>query len=83
MNWIIPNFDQQILYAVKEISRWAAENFLTLLIIGNILQWLKNQALKTPSVIDDKIISVLIYFFSFAWLKKLTQKPEEPKPEVR
>ncbi len=80
MNWIIPNFDQQILYAIKEISRWAAENFLTILIIGNILQWLKNQALKTPSVVDDKVISLLIYFFSFKWIKKITEpKPEEKK----
>ena len=78
MNWIIPNFDGYVTYFIQEVSRWAGENILTLLIIGNVLQWLSNMAIKSKNVVDDKIISLLIYFFSFKWIKDLTTKKETP-----
>lgn len=71
MNWIIPDIDPYILYAWKETVRWTMANVTTVALITAILSWLKMQAMTTKNVIDDKIITLLIYVFTFSWLPGL------------
>lgn len=71
MNWFIPNTDPYVMYALKELFRWAGDNQYTLMVILTILGWLKIKATQTKTVIDDKIITYLIGLFKFDWLKKL------------
>lgn len=75
MGWQFPNLDQYVIYFVKEVLRWLGDNQYSIYIIGLILSWLKIQAFKTKNVVDDKILTLLIYFFSFQWIKKI-KEPE-------
>ena len=77
MNWMIPDLDVYITYFVKELMRWSGDNVLTLLVITNFLALLKVLAYRTKAVWDDKIVSLLIYFFSFRWVKSLTAGTKE------
>jgi hypothetical protein len=83
LNWYLPSCDQYLIYAYKEGARWVGENGWTLLVVSNILTFLKVMALKTKNVVDDKIVSLLIYFFSFKWVKAMMSPvgtKEKPYP---
>ncbi len=82
MNWTIPDLDPYITYAWKEVVRWTMANVTTSAIILAILSWLKVQAMKTENVIDDKIITLLIYVFTFSWLSDL-QNPQRAQTETK
>lgn len=71
MDWYIPNLEPYLVYFIKEIARWIGDNQQTVYTIILILGWLKLKALKTKNVIDDKIISLLVYFFTFKWFFNL------------
>lgn len=72
MGWYLPDLDPYTMYVIDEITRWAAANWKTLLVITNILTLLKVYAMKTKNVYDDKIITLLLYIVSFKWIKGLT-----------
>jgi hypothetical protein len=67
-NWYIPNSDPWVMYVIGEITRWISDNWVTLLVISNILTGLQWLAFRTKNVYDDKVITLLKYFFSFKWL---------------
>jgi hypothetical protein len=77
MNWYIPDLEPYFIYAWQEFTRWSGANLFAVLIITNILTALKVSALKSKNTVDDKIISLLIYVFSFKWLKALGEKKPE------
>jgi hypothetical protein len=81
MSWYLPDLDPYILYAWKELVRWTMANVTALALITAILSWLKMQAMKTENVLDDKIISLLIYLVSFSWLPGLAKTEPEKKEE--
>lgn len=83
MTWYIPNTDPWINYLFLQIMTWIGNNAVTILVVGNILQILKVAALKSPNVTDDKIITMLIYFFSFGWIDKLKNPKIESKVEPK
>lgn len=72
MNWYIPDTDPIVMAWINELTRWVADNWVTLLILTNILTALKVAAMKTKNVYDDKIITLMLYVVSFKWLKCLT-----------
>ena len=72
MNWYIPDTDPIVMAWINELTRWVADNWVTLLILTNILTALKVAAMKTKNVYDDKIITLMLYVVSFKWLKGLT-----------
>ena len=74
MKWYIPDTDPAVMYAIGELTRWAADNWVTILVATNILTALKVAAMKTKNVYDDKIITFLLYLVSFKWLQDL-RKP--------
>ena len=74
MNWFIPDLDPYTIYAIQEIFRGTGANGVTILVVSNILSALKVIAIKTPTVTDDKIISLLLYVISFEWLRKIAEK---------
>jgi hypothetical protein len=65
-------------YAIKELLRWTAENVLTIIVITNILTYLKILAIRNNRVRDDKILTWLIGFFTFKWVKALTTPIPDP-----
>lgn len=71
MGWYIPNLEPYVIYAINEIIRWIGDNPVTIAIILSFFGWLKIEAVKTKNIVDDKIISVIIYFFSFKWFFNL------------
>ena len=71
MNWYIPNTDPTVMYAINELARWAADNWVTLLVATQVLTLLQVAAYKTKNVYDDKVITFLLYVISFKWLKNL------------
>jgi len=71
MNWYIPNTEDYVLYAIKEIARWSGDNAVTVLVVTNVLTYLKTWAIKSDKAVDDKIITLLLYFLRFDWLRKL------------
>jgi hypothetical protein len=80
MHWYIPNVDPWVNYFFLQVMTWIGNNAVTILVIGNILQLLQAMAIKSPNTTDDKIITMLIYFFSFKWIDKLKNpKPAQPK----
>lgn len=79
MNWYIPDLEPYLLYAWAELSRWQGANPYIIGLILGVLGWLKVWALKSKNVVDDKIVSLLIYVFGFKWLKVLTEKKDAPK----
>ena len=87
MNWIIPNTDPWVNYFFLQIMTWIGNNAVTILVIGNILQLIQAAAIKSPNVTDDKIITMLIYFFSFRWVNairnpKIDKSKTEPKIDL-
>jgi hypothetical protein len=38
---------------------WLSRNLLAVSIVGHVLAWLKIKAIRTPSVVDDRIVSYL------------------------
>lgn len=72
MNWYIPDTDPIVMAWINELTRWVADNWVTLLILTNVLTALKVAAMKTKNVYDDKIITLMLYVVSFKWLKGLT-----------
>lgn len=82
LNWAIPNTDPAIDYAIKEALRWVAENVITLVVITNALTYLKILAIRNNRVKDDKILTWLIGFFTFKWLRGLTTPIPPPVPPV-
>lgn len=83
MSWYIPNTDPWINYVFLQIMTWIGNNAVTILVVGNILQLLKSAAMKSPNVTDDKIITMLIYFFSFKWINKLKNSNAEFKEDPK
>ena len=79
LNWSIPNANF-IEYAIKEILRWAGDNIGPIAIITNCLTYIKIWAIKNNRVKDDKILTWLIGFFTFQWVRKITAPipPEIP-----
>lgn len=77
MNWYIPDVEPYLIYAWQEISRWQGSNLLTISVILNVLAILKGIAIRSKSVVDDKIITMLIQIFSFGWLRIFKTKKEE------
>jgi hypothetical protein len=78
MNWHIPNTDPYVdlamafvLYALQDILRWSVENVKTIGVITIFLGCAKVQALKSKSVVDDKIITYFQQLFTFQWVVKL------------
>lgn len=71
MNWYLPDTDPIVMYCINELARWVADNWVTLLVISNILTALQWLAFRTKNVYDDKIVTLLVYFFSFKWLEGL------------
>lgn len=72
MNYYIPDTDPIIMAWINELTRWVADNWVTILIATNILTALKVAAMKTKNVYDDKIVTFLLYVVSFKWLKDMT-----------
>lgn len=72
MGWYLPDTDPTVMYAINELARWAADNWVTILVATNILTALKVAAMKTKNVYDDKIVTLLLYLVSFKWVKSLT-----------
>jgi len=72
--------DPYMVYFIQEVTRWAGDNVITILLVGNALQWLQVMAARSPNTTDDKVVSLLIYFFSFKWLGLF--KPKPPPPPV-
>jgi hypothetical protein len=72
LNWFLPNTDPTVDYAIKELLRWVAENVITLVVVTNVLTYLKILAIRNNRVKDDKILTWLIGFFTFKWLKNIT-----------
>lgn len=70
---VLMNTDPIVQAVIKGIMDWAANNILTVTIAINILTILKVYAIKTKNVVDDKIISLLLYILSFKWLS-ITKK---------
>ena len=70
MGWRIANLDPYLIYFIQEVTRWVGDNAVTILALTAILQKLKSVALKSKNIIDDKVISLLIYIFSLKWMKK-------------
>lgn len=82
MNWHIPDLEPYVTYFVKELFRWFGDNQYTLYLSAYILRELKVQAMKSKNVVDDSIITLLIYLVSFKWLTSF-RKPgqeDESKP---
>jgi hypothetical protein len=73
LNWYIPDGDKYLIYAYKELMRWGGENGWTILVVSNILAYLKILAMKTKNVVDDKIVSLLIYVLSGKWISALKE----------
>jgi len=73
LNWYIPDGDKYLIYAYKELMRWGGENGWTILVVSNILAYLKILAMKTKNVVDDKIVSLLIYVLSGKWISVLKE----------
>jgi len=71
----IPDLDPMVIPFLQELGRWFGANVVTLLIASNILMALKVLALKTESVVDDKIVSFLLYIVSFRWLRDIQKPP--------
>jgi molybdenum cofactor biosynthesis enzyme MoaA len=76
LTWAIPDAEPFLRYAIEEITRWMGANALTITIITNGLLALKAWAVKSERAMDDRIITLLLSFFSFEWLRKLTTKKE-------
>lgn len=74
MNWHIPDAEPYIRYIIEELTRWGGANALTLTIATNILTVLKAWAVKSNRAKDDKIITLLLSFVSFEWLKKVVKR---------
>jgi len=74
MNYYIPDTDPIVMAWINELTRWVADNWVTLLIVTNILTALKVLAMKTKNVYDDKIVTFLLYVVSFKWLKRRKHK---------
>jgi hypothetical protein len=72
MGWYLPDTDPTVMYAINELARWVADNWVTILVITNILTALQWLAFRTKNVYDDKILTLLIYIVSFKWMKGLT-----------
>lgn len=81
MNWMIPDIEPYLVYTIKEINRWMGANVSGILIITNVLTVLKVYAVKSKNIVDDKIISLLQYIFSFRWLNLATKEKEPPDAE--
>ena len=77
MNWMIPDVEPYVRYIIQEFTRWSGANVLTLTILTNILTILKAWAVKSEKATDDKIITLLLYFFSFKWLKSATETTDK------
>jgi hypothetical protein len=69
---MLPNTDPIVDYTIKELLRWVAENVITLVVVTNVLTYLKILAIRNNRVKDDKILTWLIGFFTFKWLKNIT-----------
>ena len=78
MNWMIPDVEPYARYVVAELFRWIGANAFFLTIIGNALTGLKVWAVRSHRATDDKILTLLLSFISFAWLKRLTNRGEQP-----
>jgi len=79
MNWMIPNLEPYVVYAIQEITRWIGANQVFLAITGNILFALKQWAIRSGRAKDDKILTLLLSFISFKWLPFLTRKSSKDK----
>lgn len=73
---IFMNTDPMIQSFIKGVMDWAANNILTVTILINVLTILKVYAIKTKNVVDDKIVSLLLYILSFKWLSITKKKVE-------
>jgi hypothetical protein len=82
LNWYLPGSDKFLIYAYKEIMRWGGENGWTILVVTNALTFLKVMALRTKNVVDDKIVSLLIYFFTGRWITALKDPGTKGNPHV-
>lgn len=95
MIWHIPNTDPYVdlamafvLYALQDILRWSVENVKTIGAITILLGWAKIQAVKSKSVIDDKIITYLQQLFTFQWVITLMAwirnlKADSPETDLK
>lgn len=89
MNWYLPDTDPAVMYAIGEFTRWAADNWVTILVATNILTALQVCAYKTKNVYDDKILTFLLYVVSFKWLQDIRkplgtkENPYNLKDEVK
>jgi len=79
MDWHIPNIEQYVIYSIKEIFRWSGDNPTAIIVITNTLALLKVWAVKSHRSLDDKIITLLLSFFTFQWVKELTTSKDTPK----
>jgi len=68
----IPNLDPYVIYIIKEITRWIGDNQVSIIILTNILTSLKIWSIRSGRSVDNKIITLLLSFISFDWIKKLT-----------
>lgn len=73
----IVNTDPLVQAYVKELLRWSGDNILTIIILTNVLTYFKVLALKSPNVVDDKIVTLLLNFITFKWVGKVTTKSEK------
>ena len=62
LTWTIPNLEPYVLYALKEIARWTAENAFTITVILVILNWADRQALKLEAVKDNTKLAMVGYY---------------------
>lgn len=71
LGWYIPDVDPYVLYAIKEISRWIGDNQNFLCLWLALWGWAKVQAMKTRTVVDDKVISWILYISRLEWLRDI------------
>ncbi len=81
LNWFIPDVDPYLIYAYKECVRWGMNNGWAILVGGNILAWMKIAAMKTESVVDDKIVSWITFIVTapFKWIASFKKKEKGTK----
>ena len=73
----LPFFDKVTIPNLKAFAEWMAGSAATISIIGNILQFLKIKAIRSPGTLDDQILTYLKNIWSFNWFKSVTEKKEE------
>jgi hypothetical protein len=71
--------DKLITDAIQAVTKWVGDNPLTILLIGNLIQFLYALTQKTKTKVDDGIISWIGKLYQRITGRKVIQSTEDVK----